>query len=73
MEKLVARHLVEDDEGAQFVVLEFQEFTESRALGRASEWLPGLKRLALESGAPVNFRSEGQFETLDGRALRKIG
>ena len=61
MEEIVAQHLVEDEHGNQYRILEIQEYVDASSLDSRAK-IPGMKRLETDSGLSVNLVDENTFE-----------
>lgn len=62
MERQTRRFRAQRENGEIVMIVEYQEFIDTTSLGsKAREWTPGLKRLELEDGGPVNFVDEHTF------------
>jgi hypothetical protein len=72
VEQLVRKYLCENDNGAKIKVCEYQEMLDATSLGDPHrKYVPGLKRLQLETGGAANFIDAKTFEVVaTGEKLR---
>ena len=64
MIRQVDRIATRGEDGREVMVDVFQEFTESQALGREAEWLPGLKQFSV-SGRLVTLLEDGAYQIVE--------
>jgi hypothetical protein len=72
MERVVATHRMIAADGTRYDVLDIQEYVDASDKDGAS-WIPGMKRLELNDGSPVNYIDENTFEILrSGLRIRRV-
>lgn len=70
-EVVTARHVCHDDDGNAYTVFEYQGYTEVRSMDGVDH-IPGMKRLALGDGSPVNFKDASTFQIVSSsKIIRK--
>ena len=60
------------DFGVEYTVLEYQTLIAHRPLSGPVQYLPGLKRLALDDGSAVNFIDAKTFKIVDSGVLIRV-
>ncbi len=60
--------------GVRVTVNVFQEFVEATAMGdTARQWIPGMKRMELGDGSPVNYIDANTFKIVEtDEIIRKV-
>ena len=72
MERLIARHQMQSDDGTHYEVLEYQEFLDASSHDGAA-MVPGMKSLFLADGTRVNHIDDDTFELIWPKTiLRRI-
>lgn len=62
MERETERIKVATESGKQMTLVCFQNFHDATSIGdQAKRWVPGMKRLALSDGSPVNRIDDDTF------------
>ena len=63
MEQLVRKYRCSYERGGEIKVLEYQDMIDATTMGDPHrKYVPGLKRLELETGGAVNFIDDDTFE-----------
>lgn len=71
MERLIARHQMQSDDGTRYEVLEYQEFLDAGTKD-GPDWVPGLKRLVLANGRHLNHIDDDTFQiVVTGQIVRR--
>ena len=63
MEKFVRKYRAQRADGVAVEILEYQEFIDvTSASDKSRQWAPGMRRLELRDGGPVNAIDDKTFE-----------
>ena len=74
MEREIDRFRAKSDEGHTYVVVIYQEFHRVEEVGSpTASWVPGMKRLALSDGSPLNRIDDNTFKIVfTNKIIRKV-
>jgi hypothetical protein len=74
MEREIERFEAQTENGTVLTVVIFQEFVDATAMGdTAQRWIPGMKRIELDDGSPLNFIDNKTFRlVLTDQIVRRI-
>lgn len=75
MERQIDRFDAKTDDGRVFSVVVYQEFIDATSIGdKARKWIPGMKRITLSDGSPVNYIDANTFKVFGtDEIIRKVG
>lgn len=71
--RAIDRHDCEDDEGREYVVIEYRHFSIREPLNGPRQEVPGVREYRLSDGSDVNWIDDNTFQILaNDRIIRRI-